>query len=59
MARFVLRQASTDQVTSALRKIRIAKFAVNKSAATVIVRDTKEQVETALDRIAAMERGGS
>lgn len=60
VARVVLRHASTSDVVLALRaKIGISRFAVNAPTATILVRDTQEQVRAALDLIAAMEREGS
>lgn len=60
IARAVLSHASLEQVASELRaKVRIRQYGLEDGTKAVLVRDTKEQVQAALELIAAMEQEAS
>jgi hypothetical protein len=50
-----LRRASTTEVMTALRRLRVTNLAASSRSATVAIRDTPGQVEAALQAIRALE----
>jgi len=59
IARIALKHVSLREAALALRGMRIRKYATQEQRQVILVRDTKEQVQAALDLIEALEQEAS
>jgi hypothetical protein len=58
VARVVLENVSTKQAIGELRKLQVRRFVVIEAVSAVLIRGTKEEVETAVQALEALEHQG-